>query len=78
MSVQDLSPDERQVASWKVFGKPNPEPYLLAAKVIADQATYLGWKKPSSGRPGYDIFMIGGETCQARTRLKAMMLTQRG
>lgn len=61
LTLQGLGHDVCQVATWKVFGKPNPEPYLLAANVIAEQAESLGWNVSSSGRPEYNIFMIGGE-----------------
>jgi len=40
---------------WKVFGKPNPEPYKLADAVLAEQAHRLGLTAPES------IYMVGGE-----------------
>jgi len=38
---------------WKVFGKPNPEPYKLADAVLAEQAHRLGLTAPES------IYMVG-------------------
>lgn len=61
--MQGLSPNQSRVATWKTFGKPNPEPYLLAGNVIAEEAKSLGWEVSGSSQPPYNIFMIGGESC---------------
>lgn len=52
---------DRYAKVWKVFGKPNPEPYNLAATVLSKQAKALGWKVPDEVKPPYNIFMIGGD-----------------
>lgn len=57
-----LQAGEPYPATWRVFGKPNAEPYRLAAAILDSQAEALGWKSASASpsvRP-YNIFMIGG------------------
>lgn len=47
---------DHKAVRWKVFGKPNPEPYQLAAAVLQDQAQRLGLPQ---GDGFSAIYMVG-------------------
>ena len=52
---------ECPVPKWKVYGKPNPEPYRLVTALLAEQARRLGLQAPSGngGLPYGAVYMVG-------------------